>query len=221
MGRRGQGYGSEDHFICYRSNYPERLDLYINPLLPVRYKDGLDWLYPTDETTEEPRDLSFMPLTDQQLRSWYEFWPKRGNRSWDGIARCNDEWLLFEAKANAGELCSPGTGASAKSLRQITAALDEVKRYIGAPPEALWHHAYYQYANRIAALYFLNVVAKIPARLIFLHFTGDVFPGGRPCPQDEHEWRLCISQCHSALMLPEVHPLSDRMHEIFVPALGK
>jgi hypothetical protein len=160
-----------------------------------------------------------VPLADDQLRLWHDFWPKRGNRRWDGIVRCNREWLFFEAKANAGELCSPGTDAINESLHKIKAALNEVKDYIGVPAEAVWYETYYQYANRIAVVYFLNIVAKIPARLIFIYFTGDVFPDSRSCPQNECEWAPCISECHSALMLPDSHPLSDRMHKVFIPAL--
>jgi hypothetical protein len=38
---------------------------------------------------------------------------------------------------------------------------------------------YYQYANRLAVLHFLNAIANVPARLLHIYFTGDVFPCAR------------------------------------------
>jgi len=215
MGRRGSGYGSEDHFIRYRLDDSNVLDSYVKAVLP--HAGGITWLYPAQGVAEEPKDLAFIHLTEEQLRQWNAFWPNPGNRSWDGIASCDGEWLLFEAKANENELCSPGTNASPRSLQQITKALEEVKLFLGIPSATVWHQRYYQYANRLAVLYFLNVVAHIPARLIFVYFIGDVFPDGRPCPQTEQVWRLLISKCHAELGLPERHRLSDRMHEVFIP----
>jgi hypothetical protein len=217
MGRRGQGYGSEDNFIEYRTKHCQLLDSRIQSILPN--PGELAWLYPRQSARNEPKDLTFISMSEEQLRLWHGFWPKRGNRSWDGVARCNEEWLLFEAKANAAELFSPGTGASTGSLKQIIDAFDEAKRYLAVPAETVWQQSYYQYANRIAVLYFLNIIAKIPARLVFLYFVGDVFPDGRACPQNEPEWRPLISQCHSVLKLPHSHQLSDRIHELFVPAV--
>jgi hypothetical protein len=218
MGQRGHGYGSEDHFIRYRTDHPGLLDSYLKVALP--HLTHITWLYPAPGVAEEPKDLTFVEFTEQQLKQWHAFWPSPGNRSWDGVARCNGEWLLFEAKANETELCSQGTSASPPSLLRITRALNEVELFLGVPSETVWHERYYQYANRLAALYFLNVVANIPARLVFLYFTGDVFPDGRPCPQNEQEWRLLITRCHAELKLPERHKLSDRTHDVFVPIIG-
>lgn len=34
---------------------------------------------PRTERVKTLRDLSFIPLSDQRLRSWHDFWPNRGN----------------------------------------------------------------------------------------------------------------------------------------------
>jgi hypothetical protein len=62
---------------------------------------------------------------------------------------------------------------------------------------------------------------KVPSRLVLIYFYGDRFPDDRPCPRDEAEWRELIRACHLTLGLPEHHKLSDRMHEVFLPALVK
>lgn len=218
MARRGAGYGSEDHFLTYRAAHPATLDRYIQTAMGT--SAPIEWLYP-GAMQGEPKDFTFIPFTPHQAEDWYGFWPRRGNRSWDGVARCGGEWLLFEAKANGGELCSPGTAATEKSLAQILAAFRRTKKYLGVPEQVDWHRRYYQYANRLAALYFLNVAARIPSRLFFLYFTGDCFPDGRPCPASETEWRPLIKECHRQLSLAEQHALSDRVHELFVPALRR
>lgn len=82
---------------------------------------------------------------------------------------------------------------------------------------ATWTGPYYQYANRIAALYFLNEVALIPARLLFIYFIGDSFPDGRYCPKTEGDWKPLIDRCHRVLGIPAAHPLSTRIVDVFLP----
>ena len=76
---------------------------------------------------------------------------------------------------------------------------------------------YYQYANRLAFLYFLNVIARVPARLVFLYFTGDRFPDGRPCPATIERWNELINARRLTLGLEHEHALTDRVHTIFLP----
>ena len=76
MGQRGHGYGSEDHFIRYRTDHPAVLDSYIKAALP--HHSDITWLYPAQGRAEEPKDLTFVDLTESQLRQWRAFWPKSG-----------------------------------------------------------------------------------------------------------------------------------------------
>jgi tetratricopeptide (TPR) repeat protein len=86
----------------------------------------------------------------------------------DGIAESGSpsctEWLIVEAKANHPEFSSPPSGAGVKSRELIRKSLRLTQSYLGVHPAFCWHGTYYQYANRLAFLYFLNVVANIPAR---------------------------------------------------------
>jgi hypothetical protein len=92
----------------------------------------------------------------------------------------------------------------------------ETKTFLGVPESSDWLGPYYQYANRLAVLYFLTVKAQVGARLLFGYFTGDRFPEGRACPSCVEDWRPLISECHDVLGLPEHHALSDRVHDVFV-----
>jgi hypothetical protein len=171
--------------------------------------------------------LDFLTDRPDVLALWKDFWPQRGRaQTWDGAARLlhrgdQIEWLLIEAKANKVEFVTPPTGASSNGGRaQILKSLNHVKSALGVHRHYPWHGTYYQYANRLAALYFLNEVAKVPARLLHIYFTGDCFPDGRECPASPEDWRRLIEARDITLGLLEEHPLSSRCHELFLSASG-
>ena len=65
MGKRGQGYGSEDHFGRYRAD-PERPAVLDSRLLEACGKtqaSRVTWMYPDGGRAREPRALDF--LTDR------------------------------------------------------------------------------------------------------------------------------------------------------------
>ena len=227
MGKKGDGYGSEDHFLTYRKMPPAHLR---DPLLKAtRLAGGLEWVYPDPEhpQLEEPKGLDFLP--DQRVRDrWKQFWPQTGNQQrWDGVARVGDEWLLIEAKANVPEFVGSPCGASfvkppegkTSSRQRIEKALNKTKAALGVHRHHCWLGSYYQYANRLAALNFL-LSHKVNARLVFVHYVGDEFPDGTPCPQSQAEWERLIEARRVTLGLPVQHVLSERIADVFltVPA---
>jgi hypothetical protein len=158
--------------------------------------------------------------------AWHRFWPQTGNvQNWDAVARvksrAGSEWLLVEAKSHLGEI-QTSCGAKARGGRgQIVETMDEVKKALGVPSEADWLNGYYQFCNRVAALYFLLRKARIPARLLFIYFTGDSFPGGRTkCPKTEAQWLRALDAQKKQVALPAKHALSDRIHQLFLPVGG-
>ena len=224
MGTRGNGYGSEDHFGTYRTELKDALDLQLLKAMGLR--GALVWAYPdpTHPELKEPKGMSF--CFDRAVRdAWRAFWPQTGNQQrWDGIATIGDEWLLMEAKANHPEFVGAPCGASFEkasdpqtlSSRQvIEKALNQTKKALGVHRDFSWMGSYYQYTNRLAALHFLTTLG-IAARLVFIHFCGDVFPDGRPCPASQRDWAPLIEARHLTLGLPAHHALSDRVHEVFL-----
>jgi len=217
MGTRGEGHGSEDHLGKYRELHPAGLDD------AIRKATGLtgpvEWIYPATGETREPKGLNFLVGRPDVVAAWKKFWPQTGNQQrWDGIARCGDDWLLIEAKANHPEFCTPPCGAKADSRKTIEKALGALKVALGVHRHFTWLGSYYQYANRLAVLYFLTRKVKppVPARLVFLHFVGDKFPDGRPCPATEAEWLALIDARRMTLGLPHSHALTNRVHEVFL-----
>lgn len=164
----------------------------------------LEWLSPRrDDDWAEYRDAAFLrrighPELIEALR---RFWPNRGPQ-WDGLARdASGAIYLFEAKAHLGELAST-CQASPASRARIALALNEAKAAFGADPNADWLTGYYQYANRLAHLYFLRR-AGVKTWLVFLYFTNDAEMQG---PDSEALWRAHLEDVHKQLGFPpETH----------------
>lgn len=184
--------------------------------------DGpIDWSYPVaGETRPEFTGLSFLELDAQQQTAWEGFWPQSGTPpSWDAVARVSSAgiWLLIEAKANHPEFCSSPCGAGSRaSLDIIRGSLGETKTSLGVHRFYRWEGTYYQYANRIALLHFLQKIG-VAAHLVFLYFFGDQFPDGTPCPGSPACWQERIHACHLTLGLPDQHRLSPWIHDVFLP----
>jgi hypothetical protein len=64
-------------------------------------------------------------------------------------------------------------------------------------------------------LHFLTDLA-VPARLVFIYFTGDDHPG-KLCPQTPDEWHERLTSLERHVALPKNHALSTRIHKLFVP----
>lgn len=66
----------------------------------------------------------------------------------------------------------------------MSSALDEAKKAFQATPEAPWNSPYYQYANRLAHLYYLWGLNRVDAYLVFVYFA-DARDVPKPCSHDE------------------------------------
>jgi hypothetical protein len=189
---------------------PEKLQAALS--LPA--EAPIRWVSPRAEDDHaEYRDRAALDLLGVScaVRPLTDYWPNRGPQ-WDALGRFGERGVvLLEAKANLAELKSPGSKASATSLVQIERACAEAKPWFGAPAEATWVGKYYQYANRLAHLYFLREVNRLDAHLVFLYFLNDPHTRG---PSSQQEWQTAIAKAHSALGLPE--HLVPAVHEVFI-----
>lgn len=129
-----------------------------------------------------------------------EFWPKRGP-VWDAIGITSEGGPLFvEAKAHIPEAASPATKASSlKSQKLIKQSLDEARRFYAPRSKADWSILFYQYANRLAHLYFVKEINKIKCTLVLLYFLNDDDMHG---PASEEEWRGATRLIHAVLGVP-------------------
>jgi hypothetical protein len=100
-----------------------------------------------------------------------EFWPRSGPR-WDGLAKTEaGKMILVEAKAYIEEGVDYRSRAEGDSECRIRAALSSAKEAFGATAAAPWDAPFYQYANRLAHLYFLRELNGLDVYLLFLYFA--------------------------------------------------
>lgn len=119
----------------------------------------------------------------------------------------------MEAKANLKELKSPGTKAGEQSLALIRQTLDEVKDGLGIGVQFDWTKTYYQYANRVAHLYYLRELNGIKAFLINVYFIGDQSVKG---PSSVAEWQIAIRRMKKMLGLDYPNILQPYMYDLFI-----
>ena len=145
------------------------------------------------------------------------FWPK-GGPVWDGLAtvplkkKDRSGIIILEAKAHVKEVEGPGCGARGKSRDTIIKSFTEAQKAMDIAPNNRWLGKYYQYANRLAHLYFLLITQKIPSWLVFLYFVGDTEQSG---PIKQEGWKEVLEEVKKDLALPQNHILSDRIINVF------
>ena len=230
MGKIGHGYGSEWHLLRFLGYHRDTFSRQVRAEIGGEELSWLDFKF-SHKNKACGRDTEYNGLdfiTDQDvLRNWYAFWPTTGQaQNWDAVGRLRladgtEEWLLVEAKAHTREIKGNGCSAtSPRSIEKIEKALAETKAAFGASSTPLedWMGPYYQYANRLAALYFLMEAYQpaLPARLLFIYFLGDKHKN-QDCPRTKDEWKPSIDKMESALGIDHGSPLFGRVHNLFLP----
>ena len=141
-----------------------------------------------------------------------EFWPRFGPQ-WDALGRTS-KGSVFLVEANIPELVSPASGAKSQaSIALIDDSLKEVQRSLRVDTGIDWSGKLYQYTNRIAHLYLLRELNRIPAYLLFIYFVGDKEVDG---PQTVGEWKAVVEVAERVLGLPTRYRLSDYVADMFV-----
>jgi len=150
---------------------------------------GIEWLSPlAHDEYAEYRDKCFVERLRVELPyvSLTSFWPERGP-VWDGLGRSGEDHLIMiEAKSHIAEVASPGTSAVAEtSIALIQDSLQKTKNFLAPSAKADWSQTFYQYTNRLAHLYLLREVNRLPAYLVNVYFFNDDEMGG---PASREKW---------------------------------
>jgi hypothetical protein len=195
--QRPSSKGSQQRIQWVVSNSPGLLDGPIGV-------GTIDWRSPiAADNYAKYRDDAFLSRLGITLakRSLESFWPK-GGPQWDALGRAESgEIVLVDATAHLNDLFSPPTAASESSLARIQLSLRETAFGLGVLDGFDWSKQFYQYTNRLAHAYLLDVINAIPTRLAFVHFVGDADVDG---PPTRAEWETAITAVHDAIGLPEV-----------------
>ena len=173
---------------------PDVIDDAISGSMGLDQHEKIEWLSPLEsEDFIEYRDQAFLErlgITPRH-KQLSDFWPARGP-VWDGLARTSAGCsLLIEAKANIPEFDSSPTRASARSLTKIEEALEETRTFMRVTKATDWTRCFFQYANRLAHIYFLKELNGVDAALVFVYFTGDTTVSGVN-PVSREGWEAAI-----------------------------
>lgn len=202
--------GSQKWLQILVNRAPYLIDRAIAGKLGFASTEKITWLSPlTEDDYAEYRDEAFLSRLQVQAErtELRDFWPGRGPQ-WDGLGRTSrGEPLLIEAKAHIAELASPATAAGPQSRKVIARSLAMVKTGLGSRAAWDWCGSGYQYTNRLAHLYFLRKLNRIPAYLVFVSFLNADDVDG---PETAEEWAGAIRLLQTFLGLDE-----RRLHRAF------
>ncbi len=208
------GHGSLRDIQVLINRFPDKLTERIKTKLAIK-SDAIDWVSPlSSDGFAEYRDEGFLKALEIYNLSvtLNNFWPKKGPQ-WDALGvGTKREVFLVEAKANIPEIVSPGSTSKGKSRLLITKSLNNTKEYLKIKKDIDWINNFYQYTNRLAHLYFLRVINKIPAYLIFVYFLGDESVAG---PKTTQEWQAALIVMKKCIGLTR-HTLTKYISEIFI-----
>jgi len=212
--------GSQRWLQLVVNRSPKLIDDAIREALGLDQDETIEWLSPLEsDCFHEYQDQAFLEclgIAPQQLRlQLKDFWPKRGP-VWDGLAKTScGRLFLIEAKANIPEFNSSPTAASGNSLTKIEKALNKTRKWLKVRAETDWTKCFYQYANRLAHLYFLKKVNGIDAVLVFVYFVGDTTTDRELVSREG--WEAAIQLATSHLGIGTNSPLiRDNVAHVFI-----
>jgi hypothetical protein len=154
---------------------PEVLSDIILSRCPKRNSSPIKWLCPLREDHySEYQDGSFLECLglERHIPELKNFWPSKGP-VWDGLGKNDNTYFLVEAKANIPEILSDCKATSPLSLALINKSLSETQNWLKTNSRIDWTKCFYQYANRLAHLYFLTQIIKVKAYLVNIYFVAD------------------------------------------------
>ena len=195
-----------------------------NSLLPGA---SIEWTRNVDDS--EWKGIEFLSPNTALETQWSKFWPTgRGIHNWDSqsgkwIGPGGPDRCLLKRKRIQMECYQDCKASNPDSIEMIQNAFLQVKNALGVDARKDWMHGCYQFANRLATLWFLQE-QKIPAHLLFIYFTGDKRPvspnsqWNHDCPADEDGWKDSLTKQADLIGLPNSHHLSARIHKLFLSA---
>ena len=216
--QKSGGKGSLNQIQLWVNNRAQLLNQEIEKAIPSLVGDSITWVSPLKTNSfSEYRDGDFLDVLGLSAHksSLKSFWPN-GGPQWDGLAKTKSgKVILVEAKANVLELKSSCQAKAESSILSISHSLEAAKSYFRVSAAADWKNGYYQYANRLAQLYFLKDVCKVDAHLLFVHFLDDKSVYG---PLTQLEWNLALHPMYAHLGIAKNWP-QVLVANVFIPAI--
>ena len=149
-----------------------------------------------------------------------KFWPNLGPQ-WDALGIISDEkenksYILLEAKANIREIFSNKCEAKKKSLNTIKQSLKDTRKWLDCEEneanEGVWKNVLYQYANRLAHLYFFREKLEKETYMVFVYFTNNQ----DYIPISKDQWALTLEFQKKLMKLNKDTLKENHVVEIFI-----
>lgn len=227
MAEIGYCYGSEWQLMRFLGHHRKSLDCAIKNALGVEDASKILWEDYPFESGRNSGDGEHIGIELPCLQErgdfseiknkWKDFWPQSGSAmNWDGVFTCDGEIVLVESKAHVDELDSK-CKAEGKSKEKIEKAFVDTKRYFGVDEGTDWTTEYYQKANRLAFVFFLNEICHIKARLLNIYFLNGFYsPRGDKNVKSQAEWQKAIGEECEKLGIKENDKIKKYVSSVFV-----
>jgi hypothetical protein len=159
----------------------------------------------------EYRDAAFLERVGQSALATElkAFWPERGPQ-WDALGLAGRAPVLVEAKAHIREFLTQASLAGPKSRARIDLAFSAVKRDLNVDDDVDWARCFYQYANRLAHLWWFHSHG-VKANLLFVSFLNDLEMNG---PTVRETWDAAFDVATYALGLSGNHRLARYVQHV-------
>ena len=180
----------------------------------------IDWVSPLqEEGYKEYKDKDFLDKLGLKahIKKLENFWPEPGPR-WDALGKILDSkgkeiYILLEAKANIPEICSQCEATSEESIKKINQALKGTCEWLKCKVDIdIWLDYFYQYANRLAHLYFFREKIKKNAYMVFLYFIND----STHITTSEEKWEGALQLQKKLMKLNSSKLKKENVIEIFI-----
>jgi hypothetical protein len=190
------------------------LNQQIRTSLSLPENEEIKWRSPLAEKNyKEYKDQEFLDalkIEPEEIKL-HDFWPNSGPR-WDALAKSSSNKLfLVEAKSHVTELISDFKGTKQTSVTKIQNSLNATKKRFSVESRYDWTKTFYQYANRLAHIYFLTANG-FDAKLLSIYFLNDVW---KDAPKSKEEWKGAIRLLHRCSGLRE-NLLNNYVVDLFI-----
>lgn len=218
MAEIGNGYGSEFQLMRFLGHHREELESIIRKELK---EDGeIKWLDFPYDSKKKSGDSEYVGLeflkNETNFKSiktnWKKVWPSANNaQNWDAIAKIGTRWLLIEAKAHKNEVNSD-CKASKSSKEMIFESMTKVQKDKNINTQNDWMKKYYQKANRLLFIHFLEN-NYINASLLYIYFINGYLDKGI---KDKAEWIAIIKEEYKYLGIQSNKWVKEKVNNVFI-----
>jgi hypothetical protein len=218
MAEIGNGYGSEFQLMRFLGHHREELESIIKKELKedVEIK-WFDFPYDSKKKSGDSEYVGLEFLKNEAIYksikgNWKKIWPSANNaQNWDAIAKIGTRWLLVEAKAHKNEVLSD-CKASKSSKEMILRSMTQVQNDKNIKTKNDWLKKYYQKANRLLFIHFLEK-NDIKSSLLYIYFVNGYLDKGIKSKAD---WKEVIKEEDKYLGIQNNKWVKGKVHNIFI-----